>query len=38
MEALEQYPGLLRALAESPTPAAAELRKRATAVGVGKPK
>ena len=38
LEALEQYPGLLRALADSPTPAAAELRKRATAVGVGKPK
>ena len=38
VEALEQYPGLLRALADSPTPAAAELRKRATAVGVGKGK
>ena len=34
--ALDEYPGLLRALAESPTPAAIELRKRAAALGVGK--
>jgi hypothetical protein len=34
--ALDDYPGLLRVLAESPTPAAIELRKRAAAVGVGK--
>ena len=37
LDALDQYPGLLRALAESPTPAAAELRKQAAAVGVEMP-
>jgi hypothetical protein len=36
VKALQQYPKLLRALDESPTPAAAELRTRAAAVGVGK--
>ncbi len=38
VKALEAYPALIRALEESTTPAAAELRKRATAVGVGKGK
>jgi len=37
LEALYQYPGLLRVLAESPTPAAVELRKQAAAVGVELP-
>lgn len=37
VDALQQQPGLLRAMAESPTPAAAELRKQATAVGVEMP-
>jgi len=38
LAALNNYPGLLRALFDSPTPAAAKLRTRATAAGLKKPK
>ncbi len=38
LAALNNYTGLLRALFDSPAPAAAKLRTRAAAVGVKKPK
>ena len=37
LAALNNYPGLLKALFDSPTPAAAKLRTRASAVGIKKP-